>query len=343
MVWLSRATLDMIGLAGMSTQYPCRSSRWRSAGFGYSFNALGSSDNELSKAFRVTTRQRASIWPFLQAWIPVLRYLVSTQLRNATFSAVLIRSLPQSQPSGKNGSLTRGVWWVGSAEGCWKNAKRPPSLTLGKICLVFWWKQTWKRKKECLMMTSLLVSALVIFYSVAERLFPSRGSDIFWQVEPRGFDVLLMSFYSCWSWNNCNRYYMGAILIVLEPWYTEQAAWRVVHIGFGCSRCRRAQDVDIPRLGGAGNYEGACSCSQHHEGRSERWYHSDGGWEHCSVRLLATTGLLNANMLFRVGKGDPVYVPILAINRSKELWGEDSFEFKYSILHFIGNQTANEL
>lgn len=30
----------------------------------------------------------------------------------------------------------------------------------------------------------------------------------------------------------------------------------------------------------------------------------------------------------RVIKGDTVFIPILAINRSKELWGEDAFEFK---------------
>jgi hypothetical protein len=30
-----------------------------------------------------------------------------------------------------------------------------------------------------------------------------------------------------------------------------------------------------------------------------------------------------------VSKGDPILVPILAINRSKELWGEDSKEFMY--------------
>lgn len=30
----------------------------------------------------------------------------------------------------------------------------------------------------------------------------------------------------------------------------------------------------------------------------------------------------------RIPKGSPVLIPILAMNRSKELWGEDSFEFK---------------
>lgn len=30
----------------------------------------------------------------------------------------------------------------------------------------------------------------------------------------------------------------------------------------------------------------------------------------------------------RVNKGSPVFIPILAMNRSKAIWGEDSFEFK---------------
>jgi len=32
--------------------------------------------------------------------------------------------------------------------------------------------------------------------------------------------------------------------------------------------------------------------------------------------------------LLRIGKGDSVFIPILAMNRSKEIWGEDSLEFK---------------
>jgi len=30
----------------------------------------------------------------------------------------------------------------------------------------------------------------------------------------------------------------------------------------------------------------------------------------------------------RISKGSPILIPILAINRLKELWGEDAFEFK---------------
>ena len=33
--------------------------------------------------------------------------------------------------------------------------------------------------------------------------------------------------------------------------------------------------------------------------------------------------------LYRVNKGTPIFLPILAINRLKKLWGEDAFEFRY--------------
>lgn len=36
----------------------------------------------------------------------------------------------------------------------------------------------------------------------------------------------------------------------------------------------------------------------------------------------------------RVGKGDMVFIPILAMNRKKELWGEDAHEFKYVVFVF---------
>lgn len=30
----------------------------------------------------------------------------------------------------------------------------------------------------------------------------------------------------------------------------------------------------------------------------------------------------------RVAKGDSIFIPILALNRAKDIWGEDAFEFK---------------
>ena len=62
--WLSRAALDIIGLAG----------------FGYQFNALSDTDkpNELNKAFDTLFRAHTEITPMLmlQIFVPISRKLV---------------------------------------------------------------------------------------------------------------------------------------------------------------------------------------------------------------------------------------------------------------------------
>uniref|UniRef100_A0A8H7XTF7 Cytochrome P450 n=1 Tax=Psilocybe cubensis TaxID=181762 RepID=A0A8H7XTF7_PSICU len=59
LVWLGRATLDVIGLAG----------------FGYAFNALTDDSNELARAFSVifSTARKFRVMTILQAWFPFLR------------------------------------------------------------------------------------------------------------------------------------------------------------------------------------------------------------------------------------------------------------------------------
>ncbi|KAG2159211.1 cytochrome P450 [Suillus bovinus] len=69
MPWLSKMTLDVIGLAG----------------FNYEFNALNATDtpNELNQAFSVmfSASQQISILPMLKAWIPLLRWIPSDRDR----------------------------------------------------------------------------------------------------------------------------------------------------------------------------------------------------------------------------------------------------------------------
>ncbi|KDR82630.1 hypothetical protein GALMADRAFT_220617 [Galerina marginata CBS 339.88] len=59
LVWLGRATLDVIGLAG----------------FGYAFNALTDDSNELARAFGVifSTARKFRVMTILQVWFPILR------------------------------------------------------------------------------------------------------------------------------------------------------------------------------------------------------------------------------------------------------------------------------
>jgi hypothetical protein len=54
------------------------------------------------------------------------------------------------------------------------------------------------------------------------------------------------------------------------------------------------------------------------------------GYVTAVAHLLLSMSVLNG--VGRFGKGDSVFVPILATNRSKEIWGEDSFEFRYVTL-----------
>lgn len=69
MPWLSKMTLDVIGLAG----------------FNYEFDALNATDkpNELNQAFTVmfSAGQQLSILPILKAWIPLLRWIPSDRDR----------------------------------------------------------------------------------------------------------------------------------------------------------------------------------------------------------------------------------------------------------------------
>ncbi|KAJ7810644.1 cytochrome P450 [Mycena olivaceomarginata] len=65
LAWLSKATLDMIGLAGRF-------------GFNYKFNSLASEDQtELAAAFATTVETGQEMVPLriLQAWVPVFRFL----------------------------------------------------------------------------------------------------------------------------------------------------------------------------------------------------------------------------------------------------------------------------
>ena len=86
--WLSKMTLDVIGLAGQIV-FPMNYSgsveltwQWMSIGFNYSFNALNShgKPNELNEAVRTMFRSPGgfgAVLPVLQAVFPPLRIFVN--------------------------------------------------------------------------------------------------------------------------------------------------------------------------------------------------------------------------------------------------------------------------
>ncbi|KAK7031142.1 hypothetical protein VNI00_013750 [Paramarasmius palmivorus] len=99
MTWLSKMTLDVIGLAG----------------FNYQFSSLSSKPNELNEAFKILFKQTSSfqLWPLLQGHIPFLRPLKlpnartrATNTSRKTMSRIghqLLRDAKASQASEKGG------------------------------------------------------------------------------------------------------------------------------------------------------------------------------------------------------------------------------------------------
>lgn len=85
--WLSRTTLDAIGLAGMLSAYLVNPMSRRldyTLGFDYHFDALSVDEepNELSQAFTTLFHANRSIafLDILQAYFPILHHLVCIHL-----------------------------------------------------------------------------------------------------------------------------------------------------------------------------------------------------------------------------------------------------------------------
>ena len=41
------------------------------------------------------------------------------------------------------------------------------------------------------------------------------------------------------------------------------------------------------------------------------------------------------SLAHRIKKGDTLLIPVLALNRSKSIWGDDALEFKYDSDHSV--------
>lgn len=94
LTWLSKATLDIIGLAGkLSLSILRAKSDSRHTGFNYDFNSLASEkQSELGAAFATTFQagQRMTVLRMLQTWSPAFRFIVRTSTRSE-ITKVLIR------------------------------------------------------------------------------------------------------------------------------------------------------------------------------------------------------------------------------------------------------------
>jgi hypothetical protein len=104
--WLSRTTLDVIGLAGsykFVQSIPAPDLTWSiNLGFNYKFNALNSDtqQNELNSAFRAIFKASTKITfiPILRALFPPLRFLVRFALSH--ISIALYSSQPTDRDAG---------------------------------------------------------------------------------------------------------------------------------------------------------------------------------------------------------------------------------------------------
>ena len=68
-------------------------------------------------------------------------------------------------------------------------------------------------------------------------------------------------------------------------------------------------------------------------------YVDKNGVVHESIRYTSVSLVANPmnilSLSHSVSKGDPILIPIMAINRSRELWGSDGLEFKYVSLRLV--------
>ena len=71
----------------------------------------------------------------------------------------------------------------------------------------------------------------------------------------------------------------------------------------------------------------------------EKPYRDKNGVVHNSIRYDYMSPIVNSMGILilpnSIRKGDPIFISILAINRSQELWGPDAHEFKYVVVRLV--------
>ncbi|KAF7359134.1 hypothetical protein MSAN_01255000 [Mycena sanguinolenta] len=119
LTWLSKATLDIIGLAGKSTPYPPTESDSSFAGFNYNFNSLASEEQtELGAAFATTFQAGQTINTFrlLQVWFPLFRIVRTNVDRVMENSQAVMRRIGlQLLQESKNEMAESGTFEKGRA------------------------------------------------------------------------------------------------------------------------------------------------------------------------------------------------------------------------------------
>ncbi|KAF8839261.1 cytochrome P450 [Paxillus ammoniavirescens] len=268
--WLSRMTLDVIGLAG----------------FNYDFNALNATEkpNELNEAFSTifTATQRFSIFPILQARIPPLRLIPSDRARKIQVAQRTMARIGEELLTKAKAAALAGATEGGEIE---------KSSIQGRDLL-----------------TLLVKANMATDIPESQRL---SDEDVLAQVPTflvAGHETT--STATTWA------------LYALSQAPEVQTKLRKELFSIETETPSMDDLVALPYLDSVV--------------RETMRVHAP---VPSTVRMAMKDDLLPLEKPFtdkhgvvhdgiRISKGDPVFIPILAINRSEELWGPDAHEFK---------------
>ncbi|KAF9239085.1 cytochrome P450 [Melanogaster broomeanus] len=269
MPWLSRMTLDVIGLAG----------------FNYNFDALNANEkpNELNEAFSTmfNVSQRFSMLPFLQAWIPPLRLIPSDRAQKIQVSQRTMARIGNELVTNAKATARAGATEKGEIE---KNSLHGRDL-----------------------LTLLVKANMATDIPESQKL---SDADVLAQVP-----TFLVAGHETTSTATTWALYAMALAPEVQTKLREELL---------------SVDTETPSMDDlmALPYLDAVV-------RETLRVHAP---VPSTVRVAMKDDVLPLEKPFtdkngvvhdgiRISEGDPVFIPILAMNRSEELWGPDAHEF----------------
>ncbi|KAF9219209.1 cytochrome P450 [Gyrodon lividus] len=270
MPWLSRMTLDVIGLAG----------------FNYDFDALNANEkpNELNEAFSTmfTATQKLSIFPVLQAWISPLRLIPSDRARKIqvaqrTMARIGKELLTTAKAAARSGATEKGEIEKSSLQG------RDLLTLLVKANMATDIPESQRLSDE-----DVLAQVPTFLVAGHETTSTATTWALYAMSQSLGIQTKLREELFSVDTETPSMDDLMA-LPYLDAVVRETLR---VHAPVP-STVRIAMRDDVLPL--------------------EKPFTDKHGAVHDGIRI---------------SKGDPIFIPILAMNRSEELWGPDAHEFK---------------
>ncbi|KAF9463000.1 cytochrome P450 [Collybia nuda] len=287
LAWLARATLDVIGLAG----------------FGYSFNSLTHTDNELADAFSTifSTARKFRVITILQVWFPVLRRFRRNNAAmadaNATMRRIGIQLIDQ-----KRNDIASEKSTTSDIDG--------DKTTLGRDLLSVLIRSNNASASSQQMSTNEVLCQISTFIAAGHE---TTASALTWCLYALGRDPHVQ---------NRLREALREIAVDgagagKEEW-DDQLVDRVGRCDYLDWVVREALRVHAPVT----NTMRVCMRDVDEipvrRGDAKKGQDEGGYTDKYGVR----------QWTIRVKRGDIISIPIQAINKSKDLWGEDALEFR---------------